>query len=120
MPAWLTSEIISLLSRGLLLTVALTLITSLLSISIGIFIGALRLFDRRWITVPATIYVEIFRNIPALVLIIIFAFALPNILPYHLRQAIFFNNGLMNWVSLATGLSIPWYGRAHQEVREVY
>ncbi len=112
MPTWLTSEILRLLGQGLLLTVALTLITSLLSMGIGIFVGILRLLNRRWATIPATIYVETFRNIPALVLIIIFAFALPNILPSQVRQAVFFNNSLINWVSTATGLLIPWYGLA--------
>jgi polar amino acid transport system permease protein len=60
----------------------------------------------------AVVHVEIHRNIPALVLIIFWAFALPNLLPPGMRQTIFFKNIIMDGVSDLTGLSVPYYALA--------
>ena len=109
---WLTDETISLLWRGLTLTIALTLITSALSLALGIGIGTLRLSPRwfwRWL---AAVHVDVHRNIPALVLIIFWAFALPNLFPSEMRQGLFFNNGLMTWLGGWTQLSLPYYALA--------
>jgi polar amino acid transport system permease protein len=43
------------------------------------------------------------------VLIIFWAFALPNLFPASIRQSILFNNALMNGLSDLTGLSVPYY-----------
>ncbi len=112
MPDWLTPEILELLGKGLRLTLALTLITTILSVGLGIFVGSLRLLNHRRLTLPATIFVETFRNIPALVLIIFWAFAFPNIFPTDIRQTLFFDNRLMQTLSQISGLSIPWYAIA--------
>ena len=66
---WLTPEIMQLLWQGVILTVALTLLTSLFSLLIGIIIGTLRLSGSRFLRAVAAIYVAIHRNSPALVLI---------------------------------------------------
>ncbi len=112
MPDWLTPEILGLLIKGLWLTLGLTMITTILSMGIGIFVGSLRLLNQRWVTLPVTIYVETFRNIPALVLIIFWAYAFPNIWPISSRQALFFDNLVMHSLSNMTGLLIPWYAIA--------
>jgi polar amino acid transport system permease protein len=72
----------------------------------------LRLSSQRWLSVPAAIFVETFRNIPALVLILFFAFALPNAIPPDQRRTLFFDNSLINSLSNISGLSIPWYAIA--------
>jgi len=57
-------------------------------------------------------FVETFRNIPALILIIFFAFAVPNIFSADMRRQLFFDNGVVDAVSEITGLSIPYYAVA--------
>lgn len=107
--SWLDGDALELLAHGLLLTVILTAVTSVLSLFIGVGIGTMRLFNKPFYARLAAIYVDIFRNIPALVLIIFFAFALPNIVPIDLRQRLFFENMLVEWGQLLTGLSLPYY-----------
>lgn len=109
---WLTPETVNLLIKGLWLTLWLTLITSVLSLVIGVYVGSLRIWGRRWVSLPAAIFVETFRNIPALVLIIFFAFAVPNVFPAQVRQALFFNNPIINATGSVSGLSVPWYAIA--------
>lgn len=109
---WLSPEIGRLLALGLLYTIALTAITSILSLLMGIFVGSLRVSGRPLLSKAAGVYVEIFRNIPALVLIIFFAFAVPNIFAVEQRQMLFFDNGLANWAEIFSGLSLPYYALA--------
>jgi polar amino acid transport system permease protein len=69
----------------------------------------MRLSVRPLIRRLAGVYVDLFRNIPALVLIIFFAFALPNLVPVDMRQRLFFDNIFARWGQLLTGLSLPYY-----------
>lgn len=57
-------------------------------------------------------FIETFRNIPALVLIIFWAFAFPNAFPSEIRQPLFFDNPLVRGLSGVIGLSVPWYAVA--------
>lgn len=109
---WLSPETIQLLWQGLALTVALTVLTSSLSLLLGIIMGTLRLSGRRFWRWQAAIHVAIHRNVPALVLIIFWAFAFPNLFPLAERQALFFNNPVMETLSQLTGLSLPYYALA--------
>jgi len=106
---WLNDEIIKIMMNGIMLTIGLTASTSLLAIILGVWIGTLKLIQRPVLRQLATIYIEIHRNIPALVLIIFWAFAFPNIFPPETRRMIFFNNTIINQISGWTGLSIPYY-----------
>ncbi len=105
-------DTISLLARGLAITLLLTLVSTILSLIMGIIAGTFRLSRLPILSRAAGLYVEIFRNIPALVLIIFFAFALPNLFPPNLREVIFFNNALTSWGSQISGLSLPYYALA--------
>jgi polar amino acid transport system permease protein len=109
MPAWLADETIRLLLDGLLLTLALTAATSIASLALGILVGTMRLSGRRAWRRMAGAFVDIHRNVPALVLIIFWAFAVPNLFPQPLRSVVFFDNSLMDWLSVLTGLSLPFY-----------
>lgn len=106
---WLGPDTIRSLVDGFLLTVALTAATSISSLVVGILVGTMRLSGRRYLTPIAGAFVDVHRNIPALVLIIFWAFAVPNIFPQPLRRAIFFDNSLLDWLSALTGLSLPAY-----------
>ncbi len=106
---WLNDEIIKLMMSGIMLTIGLTGVTSLLSILLGVWVGTLKLIQRPVLRQLAAIYIEIHRNIPALVLIIFWAFAFPNIFPLEIRQILFFNNSIIDKISNWTGLSVPYY-----------
>ncbi len=109
---YLTPEMVALLARGLLFTVLLTAVTSITSLVAGIGMGTLRLSARPFWRRLAGIYIDLFRNIPALVLIIFWAFAVPNLFDLELRQSIFFDNPLAAWGEWLTGLSLPYYALA--------
>ena len=65
------------LAMGLWATFKLFIICSILGLGGGLFMGMLRYSKTRWISYPAMLYVEVFRNTPVLVQIIWFFFALP-------------------------------------------
>lgn len=106
---WLTEEIFNLFIRGVSLTLFLTLITSLLSLGLGVLTGLFRLSGHRFLRGLAAAHVEAHRNVPALVLLVFWAFAFPNVFPLELRRQIFFDNMIVNSVSRAVGLSVPYY-----------
>ena len=70
MTEWLTPETRDLLADGLMVTVVLTLITSVASFVVGVAVGTLRLTDNRVLRYSAGGFIEVFRNIPALIQII--------------------------------------------------
>jgi His/Glu/Gln/Arg/opine family amino acid ABC transporter permease subunit len=109
MPAWLSPEIITLLVNGLLMTIALGVITSALAMVLGVGLGWMKLSVSGLMRGVSTIYIEVFRNVPALVSIIFWAYALPNIFPLEVRRNLFFDNGFVNLLGDVTGLSIPYY-----------
>ncbi|RME74326.1 MAG: ABC transporter permease subunit [Chloroflexi bacterium] len=106
---FLQPAVVALLGKGLALTIALTVITSVLATCLGVLVGLGRLQGRRWLSVPAAVFVETFRNIPALVLVVFFAFALPNAFAPPLRRALFFDNPITHALAALTGLLAPWY-----------
>ncbi len=87
--SFLTTEIIQLLARGVLFTVLLTAVTTISSLVVGIAIGAMRISGQPLLSRLAGIYVDIFRNIPALVLIIFWALPCPICLPQNCGRRFF-------------------------------
>ncbi len=108
-PNWLTPDLLNLLLQGLLLTVVLTAVTAVLALVLGVAAGTMRISGNRLAGALAVLHVETHRNLPALVLMIIWAFALPNLFPTELRRPIFFDNAFLNWLSSWSGLSLPYY-----------
>jgi len=108
-PNWLTPDLLNLLLQGLLLTVVLTAVTAALALILGVAAGTMRISANRFAGALAVLHVETHRNLPALVLMIIWAFALPNLFPTELRRPIFFDNAFLNWLSSWSGLSLPYY-----------
>ncbi|SME88430.1 polar amino acid transport system permease protein [Tistlia consotensis] len=70
-----------LLLIGLLHTVELGVLCLVLGLTAGAFVGAARYSRNRWVNWPASAFVEVFRNTPALVQIIWFYFAFPILVP---------------------------------------
>ncbi len=65
------------LSRGLLVTVQITVLSTLLAAVIALVAGLARLSKRGWISWPAAVYVEFFRSTSAYVQLFWLFFALP-------------------------------------------
>lgn len=63
-------------------TVRIFAICLVLGLGLGLFVGLGRYARNRWLYVPATVFVEFFRNTPVLVQIIWFYFALPILMPF--------------------------------------
>lgn len=107
--SWIDPETLRLLGRGLALTVTLTAITSLASLGVGIVFGVMRLADNAFLRRISGLYITVNRNIPALVQIIFWAYAFPNLFPLELRNRLFFNNAYVDWIGDSTGLLVPYY-----------
>lgn len=106
---WLTAEVMATLAAGLALTIVLTVATGLLSMALAVVVSGLRLSERRRYRWPAVTFIEAFRNVPALIQIIFWAFAFPNLFPIDLRRELFFNNGVTEVAKSVTGLPVPYY-----------
>ncbi|WP_425068346.1 amino acid ABC transporter permease [Reyranella sp.] len=65
-------------------TLRIFAICLVLGLSLGLIVGFGRYSRNRWLHIPATIFVEFFRNTPVLVQILWFYFALPILLPFQI------------------------------------
>lgn len=65
-------------------TLRIFAICLVLGLSFGLLVGLGRYSRNRWIHIPATLFVEFFRNTPVLVQILWFYFALPILLPFQI------------------------------------
>ena len=65
-------------------TLRIFAICLVLGLSLGLVIGLGRYSRNRWLHIPATVFVEVFRNTPVLVQILWFYFALPILLPFQI------------------------------------
>src|SRR5689334_5998810 len=73
---------------GALGTLRLFAICVVLGFGFGLVVGLGRHAKRRWIQLPATAFVEFFRNTPVLVQILWFYFALPILLPFSISPLV--------------------------------
>ncbi len=109
MPDWLTPELLEQLQQGLIVTIGLTVVTSITSLALGYWAAIGRSTGRPVRTRVAGFYVELFRNVPTLILLLFFAFAVPNLVPIDPRRTIFFDNAVVDAVGALTGVPIPYY-----------
>lgn len=75
------------LLTGLQWTVTLSLSAWMIALIVGSIVGVLRTVPNRWLSGVATVYVEVFRNIPLLVQLFIWYFVLPELLPRDIGDA---------------------------------
>ena len=85
---------------GIKWTLLVSILAWIIAFSMGSVLGVLRTTPLAWLRVPATIYVEIFRNIPLLVQMFIWYFVLPELVPKDFGK----------W--LKTGLPMPEFTNA--------
>lgn len=69
-----------LLLQGLLRTVELALVSLVAGLTSGLFLGMARSSSRIWLRWPASCFIELFRNIPVLILLFWFFFVMPMLL----------------------------------------
>ncbi|BAL25346.1 amino acid ABC transporter permease [Azoarcus sp. KH32C] len=72
---------------GLKTTLALSLTAWLIALLFGAIIGVLRTVPHRGLSIAATTYVEMFRNVPLLVQLFFWYFVLPELLPLSIGDA---------------------------------
>ncbi|MGI9598653.1 MAG: ABC transporter permease subunit [Acidimicrobiales bacterium] len=109
---FLTGETVRDLAGGLAVTLILTLVTSGLSVAIGVGVAGWRVSAKRRFRWPASTFIEVFRNVPALIQIIFWAFAVPNLVPAQSRPGVFFDNGVIDGLAAVTRLQLPYYALA--------
>ena len=66
---------------GIKWTLMVSILAWIIAFSVGSVVGVLRTTHVAWLRVPATIYVEAFRNVPLLVQMFIWYFVVPEIVP---------------------------------------
>lgn len=66
---------------GIKWTLLVSILGWIIAFSVGSVLGVLRTTPLAWLRVPATIYVEGFRNVPLLVQMFIWYFVVPEIVP---------------------------------------
>src|ERR1051326_2274720 len=100
-------------------TLRLAVPALLLGFTLGLFVGLGRLAKSRWIRTPATIYVELFRGVPLVMVIFWFWFILPRALgvalpEYGIALAAFvvFEAAYLGEIVRALGVALPEYGIA--------
>lgn len=76
------------LLSGLGWTLALAFFGWWIAFGVGVIVGVGRTVQNRFFSIPARLYVEIFRNIPVLVQMFLWYFVLPEVLPSALGDAI--------------------------------
>jgi polar amino acid transport system permease protein len=71
------------LLAGLAGTLRIFAVCLVIGLALGLVVGLGRYSQRKWVYVPASIFVEFFRNTPVLVQILWFYFALPILVPFE-------------------------------------
>jgi His/Glu/Gln/Arg/opine family amino acid ABC transporter permease subunit len=87
------------LLSGLITTLELSALAWLLAVALGIVSGALRTVKLRPLRAAATFYVEFFRNVPLLVWMFFWYFAVPPQLPAAAQEWLF-GHGLEFWAAV--------------------
>jgi His/Glu/Gln/Arg/opine family amino acid ABC transporter permease subunit len=87
------------LLSGLIVTLELSALAWLLAVALGVVSGAFRTVKFRPLRGLATFYVEFFRNVPLLVWMFFWYFAVPPILPEMIREWMF-GHGLEFWAAV--------------------
>src|ERR1043166_9355396 len=101
------------LLQGLVTTLELSFAAWVLAITLGIISGALRTVSFLTLRWTATFYVEFFRNVPLLVWMFFWYFAIPPLLPRPAQDWLF-NHGAEFWAgTIALG---DYYGARMSEV----
>jgi polar amino acid transport system substrate-binding protein len=75
--AFVYAEYLQLLGKGALVTVVLTVLSFLVAVLLGMPLALARMYGPWWLRALGTLYVEIFRGLPVMLILVFIYFALP-------------------------------------------
>jgi glutamate/aspartate transport system permease protein len=102
--------------HGIWLTLQLGFFAWIIALTLGIFIGSVRASPRPWLRFLGTVYVEIFRNIPFLVQLFFWYYAVPMLFGKTLQFKINAISGLNYYVAIVA-LGLYTASRVAEHVR---
>ncbi|MGQ3052388.1 MAG: amino acid ABC transporter permease [Roseateles sp.] len=106
------------LLRGLLWTVALSLLAWTLALGIGLIAGVARTLPNRAVRYLSTVYIHCFRNTPLLVQLFLWYFVVPELLPLEWGNALKQMNPTANqFLTVLVGLTLYTAAKAAEQVR---
>lgn len=76
---FITQTVVPTLNKGLLVSIALIIPSAIIGFLLGVCIGIIRVFGKRWLQRLGNIFTLIFRGVPLTVQLMILYFGLPNI-----------------------------------------
>jgi glutamate/aspartate transport system permease protein len=106
-----------LLLKGLGWTVATALSAWLIALVIGIYIGTARTLPSRWLSWPAYVFTELFRNIPLLVQMFFWFFVLPELLPVEAGRWLKRELPYPSFITAVVALALYTAARTAEQVR---
>jgi glutamate/aspartate transport system permease protein len=83
-----TGTFLTSLMSGLGWTVVTALCAWVIALMLGVLVGVLRTTPHPWVVRLGNIYVELFRNVPLLVQMLLWYFVLPELLPVNMGDAL--------------------------------
>lgn len=101
---------------GIWLTVQLGFLAWIIALLMGILLGTIRVSPWPWLRFPATVYVEVFRNVPFLVQLFFWFYAGPMLFGRELQFKINAISGLNYYVAIM-GLGLYTASRVAEHVR---
>lgn len=105
----LTMEYMVRIARGILLTVELGICAWLIAAVMGVLLTILRMTPSRLLQAAVAVFVEVHQNIPLLVQIFFWYFAIPELLPADVTAAINAANGEFIFAVCAIGFCFSAY-----------
>jgi len=103
--------------QGIFTTIHLSGIGWIIALILGVVVGTSRVFPVAFIRFPGTAYVELFRNIPLLVQLFIWYFAVPLVLPHTARLWMYENVPNVEYMAALAALSIYTSSRVGEQIR---
>ncbi len=98
-------------------TLAVSLAAWAIAFALGSVVGVARTLPNRWIAGAATVYVELFRNIPLLVQLFLWYFVVPELLPAEWGRWVKRDMPLPEYTTAVVGLGFYTASRVAEQVR---
>ncbi|HEX2518368.1 MAG TPA: amino acid ABC transporter permease [Castellaniella sp.] len=102
---------------GLGLTLLMTLISWLIALTVGLTVGVARSLPNRALNALGSVYVEVFRNIPALAQLFFWYFVFPDIVPNALGVWLKRDLPDPEFMTAAVGIGLFMGARVAEQVR---
>ncbi len=101
---------------AVLTTLHLALVSWIIALAVGIFIGIARISSSRWLRFLGGAYVELFRNVPLLLQLFLWLYVFPEIMPGEWRQW-WYRLDQVPYLTAVIGLSLFTASRIAEQIR---